>query len=115
MGKVRKKDNSSFGRFFYSFGTVFLFAVVTICAINFTRDGRVFQKPSVTVSADSTADKTAASGQNEKKTTAASKPGAEAPSKTQVKPAAPNTPATGPNAGSGGTGAAQPANPGEEP
>lgn len=42
---MKEIKGSVAGRLFYTFGTVLLMAVVTICIMNYTKDGRVFQMP----------------------------------------------------------------------
>jgi len=45
---MKKKKASLGGWLFYTFGTVLLLSLTAICIINFSRDGRVFQKPVLT-------------------------------------------------------------------
>jgi len=40
---MKKKGNSAAGRLFYTFGTIFLFALIAVCSLNFARDSRVIQ------------------------------------------------------------------------
>lgn len=40
---MSRKKKSVAGRLFYTFGSIFLAAVVTVCTMNFMKDGRVFQ------------------------------------------------------------------------
>ncbi len=56
MSKNRK---SVAGRLYYTFGTVFLMAVITVCAINFSQDSRIVNRPAVTASAELTSSKAA--------------------------------------------------------
>ena len=44
MSKNRK---SAAGRLYYTFGTIFLMAVITVCAMNFIKDSRLVNKPAV--------------------------------------------------------------------
>lgn len=49
---VNKKKKSSAGeQIFYTFGTILLMIVVSICTLNFLRDGRAFVKSEVQASA----------------------------------------------------------------
>lgn len=55
---MSKKGKSVTGRLFYTFGTIFFAAIFTICAMNFTKDARVFQEPLLSASTvNSTTDK----------------------------------------------------------
>lgn len=118
MGKKTGKENNSnagssnAGRFFYSFGTVFLLAVLTICIINFARDGRAFQDTTASAAVQTGSDSASAPEVTIKIDT--SKPITPSKSSTgkQTRPAAPEKTQT--DGGSTG-GANQPANPGEEP
>lgn len=121
------KNKSVAGILFYTFGTIFLMAVITVCAINFKRDSRFLQKPATTASADVNEGK----GGPEKaqpeagkavagaKTNSDAKSSNDKTSKPVKKPSETNP--AGSSEGSGGksgdTGdtANKPQNPGEEP
>lgn len=118
------KNKSVAGILFYTFGTIFLMAVITVCAINFKRDSRFLQKPATTASADVNEGK----GGPEKaqpeavagaKTNSDAKSSNDKTSKPVKKPSETNP--AGSSEGSGGksgdTGdtADKPQNPGEEP
>ncbi|HEX2947258.1 MAG TPA: hypothetical protein VHT96_15040 [Clostridia bacterium] len=109
---MAKAKNSSAGRFFYSFGTVILFAVLTICIINFTRDGRIFQKATPTVSTKTASNSVSATEGTIKIDTSGQKTPTKRPVKKQTQPAK-TKPAT--DAGITSGSAVQPSNPGEEP
>lgn len=82
---ISKKSSSvpsTAGRLFYTFGTVFLLAIITVCAMNAATDGRAFQKPAVAASTDITENKAAAAGQ---KTESEAKSKKEIASKPVVK------------------------------
>ena len=103
---MNKADKSSASRFFYSFGTVFLFAVLTICIINFSRDGRIFQKTAPAVKTETTSGSPSAVEGTIKIDTSAPK----TPKKsTGKKPTKPSGQTKAPSD------AVKPANPGEEP
>lgn len=40
---MSKQKKSAAGRLFYTFGTIFLFAVIIVCVLNFRQDSRLFQ------------------------------------------------------------------------
>ena len=40
---MKGTKKSAAGRLFYTFGTILLLTVITICSINFSRNGRVFE------------------------------------------------------------------------
>jgi hypothetical protein len=42
---MKGTKKSAAGRLFYTFGTILLMALVTVCATNFTKDGRAFEMP----------------------------------------------------------------------
>lgn len=48
MSKNRK---SAAGRLYYTFGTIFLMAVITVCTMNFIKDSRIMNKPVVAAAA----------------------------------------------------------------
>lgn len=52
MSKNRK---SATGRLYYTFGTILLMAVITVCIMNFFQDSRLMNKPAVAASANGTA------------------------------------------------------------
>ena len=109
MGKTMEKaNNSSAGRFFYSFGTVFLLAVLTICIINFSRDSRAFQKTVAAVTAETNSGSPSSVEGTIKIDTSKPKASSASPNRKQAKPAATDKTQTG-----GGTG--KPSNPGEAP
>jgi len=54
---MSKYGKSAAGRLYYTFGTVFLMAVITVCAINFSKDSRIMNRPAVAASAESTSSK----------------------------------------------------------
>ncbi len=103
---MNKADKSSASRFFYSFGTVFLFAVLTICIINFTRDGRIFEKATPVVKTETTSSSPSKTEGTIKIDTSVPKTPAKPSGKKQAKPS---------GQAKAPTGAAKPANPGEEP
>ncbi len=108
---MSKASNSSASRFFYSFGTVFLFAVLTICIINFTRDGRIFDNTAAAAVKTETASGSASTVEGTIKVdTSVPRTSAKSTPKHQTKPASQSKPP----AGSTSSGA-RPANPGEEP
>jgi hypothetical protein len=42
---MKETKKSAAGRLFYTFGTILLMALVTVCATNFTKNGRAFEMP----------------------------------------------------------------------
>lgn len=58
---MSKHSKSFFGSFFYTFGTIFIAAVVAVCAMNFANDGRAFQAPVLSV-ANAAVDKNKTAG-----------------------------------------------------
>lgn len=40
---MSKQHKSAAGRLFYTFGTIFLLAVIMVCVLNFRQDSRLFQ------------------------------------------------------------------------
>ncbi len=43
------------GRLFYTFGTILLMAVITVCVMNFIQDSRLLNKPAVAASVNESA------------------------------------------------------------
>lgn len=110
MSKNRK---SAASRLYYTFGTIFLMAVITVCTMNFIKDSRIMNKPTVaaakvneTGAAANTGSKTAANGK-----TVDGKDGGT--KKTETKPTGAKPSGTKP-AGSKPA-ETKPINPGEEP
>ncbi len=104
MSKNRK---SIAGRLYYTFGTVFLMAVITVCAMNFSQDSRIMNRPAVTASAEQTSAKPVISAdteQNETKRTE-DKQTKNKQAKTEQKD----------TVNGSGTNEKTPVNPGEEP
>lgn len=54
---MSKQGKSAAGRLFYTFGTIFLIAVITVCAMNFSKDSRITNRHVVTASTKSTSEK----------------------------------------------------------
>jgi hypothetical protein len=70
------KNGKSACRLYYTFGTVFLMAVITVCAMNFSKDSRIMNRPAVTASTESASarpDVSADTGQTETKQSEAKK------------------------------------------
>gem|GEM_PF-2611030 len=105
---MSKVNNASASRFFYSFGTVFLFAVLTICIINFTRDGRIFEKTAAAVKTETSSSSASATEGTIKIDT--SRPKTSKKSSGKTKPTSPNKAPAGADSST-----VPPANPGEEP
>lgn len=42
---MKEKKMTAVSRLFYTFGTVLIMALVTVCVMNYSKDGRVFQMP----------------------------------------------------------------------
>ncbi len=42
---MKETGKSAAGRLFYTFGTVLLMAVITVCSMNFAKNGRAFEMP----------------------------------------------------------------------
>jgi len=130
----KKKKLSAASMIFYTFGTILLMTVITICTVNFLRDGRAFVKTAAVVSpapdgesADKTGGQENAAGKGNKqngskeqaKSGSSDKPGtapATDPSKTgNAKDPAGNKSPDGNLSEKPGSGAGKPINPGEEP
>ena len=92
---MKKKKKSASGRLFYTFGSLFLIAVIAVCTMNFVKDGRAFQVPLLSATAgaldkqdNKAATKTSENYKTMKYNKTASKPAASSNS-TQNKAASP--------------------------
>lgn len=62
---MSENKKSVAGRLYYTFGTVFLMAVITVCAMNFLQDSRIMSRAAATASAEPTAAKPVISADTE--------------------------------------------------
>lgn len=125
---MSKKNNSAAGLLLNTFGTILLLTMITICTINFVRDGRGYQilkekaaanesaaaedKKAVPDENTGTAQKTEAS-QDSSKNSSASQSGSK-PAEDQKATKKPAKEQAGDSKGTG-TAAKKPVSPGEEP
>lgn len=99
------------GRLYYTFGTILLMAVITVCAMNFIQDSRLLNKPAVAASTNVTANIPAASGKTPAGKDGGTKNPETKPGKTKAAESKPVV--TNPMKSKPAT--TKPANPGEEP
>lgn len=100
------------GRLFYTFGTIFMMAVITFCAMNFSKDSRIMNRPAVTASTESTSAKPDKSPDNEQTGTKQTEDKKKNTGKATAKPAKTGQDST---VNGSGTNKKTPVNPGEEP
>jgi hypothetical protein len=109
---MKERKASALSRLFYTFGTVLLMAVVAVCTVNYAKDGRAFQIPTlsaVTGAADAGTTSGAVKTSDEYKTIQYNKASTKSTSKT-------TSSKTGKSAGSkAGTAAAPSAKPAADP
>jgi hypothetical protein len=105
------------GRLFYTFGTIFMMAVITVCAMNFSKDARIMNRPAVTASTESTSPKQDKSSDKEQTGTKQTGTGKSNAGQTTTKKATTKQTKTGQDSTVNGsrTNKKTPANPGEEP
>lgn len=81
---MKGKKKSAAGRLFYTFGTILLLTVIAICAINFAKNGRAFERPLLSAVTGTAADTTseAVKSADDYKTIKYKKPETKSPSKS---------------------------------